>query len=554
MSTSDERGGASQERDNASDAPHVDRVDPTDLETNGEPTSGEPTGGMDAVIIDTVMLHGGEVPELVLGGTGSTPVDLELVGSRWRAPASVERDPQRDGWRATVALRNGRWSLGVEERHPLPPPAGRYTMRAASPLEFSASASLPAALLVEQVARLSFEPGGGMGDHQAPALLIAPPLADDERGPEQQRRLEQQYRRARPAPENAVFFESFYGSSASCNPRAIDRALSELAPGVTRYWSVADASVRVPEGAIRLIEGSREWWRVRASARLLVVNDWLRGRYRRRAHQAVLQTWHGTPLKRLALGRPGFRPRAAIATLRERSRWSIMLSQNPHSTRVFRRSYAFFGPVWELGYPRDDVLSRGEASTVRRRLGIRDDALVLLYAPTWRDDRPDEVDHLGSAEFVRRMPHVDDREVVVLLRGHSRTLGPGTDVEAPGVIDVTRFPDIAELYLAADALITDYSSAMFDFTVTGKPVLFFAPDLEHYRDRLRGFTFDLLEDPPGPVLADVESLARAVSSLDEVRQQFSEAYERWRQRFNPNDDGRAAERVVRRLLDTGRIG
>jgi len=143
----------------------------------------------------------------------------------------------------------------------------------------------------------------------------------------------------------------------------------------------------------------------------------------------------------------------------------------------------------------------------------------------------------------------DPARSITSIRGHARTLRPGADVVAEGVIDVTGYPDISELFLVADALITDYSSVMFDFTVTGKPIYFFTPDLVHYRDELRGFYFDLLAEAPGPVLTDPSELARSIKSS--VPYQFAERYASWRARFNPRDDGHAGERVVKRMIAEG---
>ena len=166
--------------------------------------------------------------------------------------------------------------------------------------------------------------------------------------------------------EDAVFFESFYGQSASDNPLGIDRALAAARPQTTRYWSVVDGSVAVPDGGIRIVEGSREWWRARRTARVLVVNDWLRKRYRRRPGQHVLQTWHGTMLKRLALDRAGVGLRTRIAVRRERARWDALLSQNAYSTKIFRSAYAMRDPIWEEGYPRNDVLQLDPAALAAR--------------------------------------------------------------------------------------------------------------------------------------------------------------------------------------------
>lgn len=379
-------------------------------------------------------------------------------------------------------------------------------------------------------------------------LRISPPLADDERGPRNQRRLERAYRRASPSPEQAVFLESFYGQSASDNPLGIARTLRRMRPDVTRYWSVVDGSVAIPEGDVRLIEGSREWWRVRGAARVLIVNDWLRKRYRRRPHQHVLQTWHGTMLKRLGLDRPNVGARTRLAVRRESARWDALLAQNAYSARIFRSAYAFTRGTWDEGYPRNDrLISEADSDGIRRAVGIPDGARVVLYAPTWRDDRTEMVDYLDLTSFARELG--DDH--VLLVRGHSRTLRYGRDLEADRLIDVTSYPNVADLLEVADVLVTDYSSVMFDFSATGRPVVFFTPDLAHYSSDLRGFYFDLLAEAPGPVVRTREELLDAILDAEVARPRYRQQATRWRERFTPLDDGDAGRRVVQRMIDTG---
>ena len=474
-------------------------------------------------------------PAILLEGEldrGATPL-IELSGSRQRLPGTVRMHGPH--WSATIPLLRSQWGGPA-----LPPRSGRYVLAGVT-----AAADLPAAQLIVGVTRARFS-----RDADTLVVEFEAPLTDRERGSAQQAALEADYRATDFEPLDAVFFESFYGRNASCNPLAIDRVIARERPDILRYWSVADASVQVPEGGIPIIDGSAEWWRIRGSARLLVVNDWLRKRFKKRPHQTVLQTWHGTMLKKLALSRSNVGLRTRVATVRESRRWDILLAQNEYSRRIFRRAYGFLGPVWEEGYPRDDVLSSGDPAPVRARLGIPDGARVVLYAPTWRDDDPDHVDHLDVARFQAELG--DDQ--VTLIRGHSRTLLPGEDVHAPGVIDVTGYPDISELFLVADVLVTDYSSVMFDFTVTGKPVFFFTPDLEHYREKLRGFYFDLLPIAPGPIVQGLNELVHLVRDADAIAPDFAERYAAWRERFNPRDDGRAAERVVTRLLAEGYLG
>lgn len=462
---------------------------------------------------------------LVLHGEGAPPVAVQLTGRRACTRATVERDER--GWTATVPLHASRWG-----RPPLPLPAGEYV------LEIEGDDTVDLALARTMLGSLTASAHGT-------TVRVGPPIDEVYESGEAQIALEQRYAMMPAATENAVFFESFYGRAAACNPLAIDRELARVAPGVVRYWSVIDLSVPVPDGAIAVVEGTPEWWRARGVARLLVVNDWLRRRYARRRGQTVLQTWHGTPLKRLALHRPGFDPRRALAVLRESRRWSVLMAQNPYGERVMRRAYAFGRkPVWVEGYPRNDVLVGGDRGPVRELLGIGPEDRVLLYAPTWRDDREQIVDFLDLERLAA------DTGAVVLVRGHSRTILPGEDAVGTRVVDVTTYPEVADLLLASDALITDYSSVMFDFTVTGKPVYFFVPDMEHYRGDLRGFYFDLTAHAPGPVIRTYDELVSALRD-ETVPGRFAERYAAWRARFNARDDGRAAERVVARILDQG---
>jgi len=486
-----------------------------------------------AATIDSIVVEGGEHPRVVIEGVGSPGLGA-LRGPRQDLPGTFEHHDGR--FTATFPLLVSRWN-----GPPLPPPSGSYPLT----LEADVIAATPPALVVAGLLRVEVAT-----TDTGLAVEISAPLEDSERGSEAQAALEANYRRTKYAPLDAVFFESFYGQSVTCNPLALDRELAAVRPDITRYWSVVDASVQVPEGSIALIEGSADWWRIRGSARLLVVNDWLRNRFRKRSFQTVLQTWHGTPLKKIALSRPGVGLRTALATIRERGRWNIMLAQNPHSRSVFRSAYAYLGPIWQEGYPRDDALVDGDGAAVRRRLGIADDVTVLLYAPTWRDDRPELVDHLDVAAFTDAL----GPGYVTLIRGHSRSLRPGRDVRATNVLDVTGYPDITELFLAADALITDYSSVMFDFSVTGKPMFFFTPDLEHYREQLRGFYFDIDELAPGPVVQQAAELVALVRDRDRVSEQYAGKYAAWQARFNPRDDGHSARRIVARLLDRGAIG
>lgn len=492
----------------------------------------------------------------ISGRAEGTIESLSLVGPRQTLHAAVEQHDER--FTAVFELVGERWG------HPgLAPASGEYRLetRFAGQPHATARAAVDGILAAAHLVQHPLLRAELRADAGTLALRVEPPLADGERGASAQKRLGAQYRRRTATPENAVFFESFYSQTVACNPLAIDRELARVRPDVTRYWSVVDRSIAVPEGAVAIVEGSAEWWRVRADARLLVVNDWLRKRWTPRAHQTVLQTWHGTMLKRLALDRDGVGPRTHIAVRRESRRWDVLLAQNDYAAAIFRRAYAFRGPVWVEGYPRNDALvtmSAAERDALRARLGVRRGQRAVLYAPTWRDDTAQMVDYLDLPGLPATLAELPG-DHVVLVRGHSRTLRYGRDLDAAGLIDVTTYPDMTDLLAAADVVITDYSSLMFDIAAIDTPLLLFTPDLEHYRRELRGFYFDLLAEAPVPVartrdevLAELTRLAHAAAT-GAAPAAASPALSRWRQLFTPLDDGRAAERVVARILSEGML-
>ena len=510
-------------------------------------------------ILEAELIDGDEdatgVPhlELELAGLGDDVTGIELAGGRARVSATLE--PADDRTLVRIPLLVARWGS-----NPLALPSGDYDIILRGEVDSTRlDIGRPRALVLthELFHVTARADAGGF------RVRVAAPLAADERGPRAQLELEALYRASRGIREDAVYFESFYSRTVADNPLGIDRALARARPQTRRYWSVVDRSIEVPDGAIAIVEGSREWWRVRAAARVLVVNDWLRKRYRRRRYQHVLQTWHGTMVKRLALdriGRSGIlgrisSARTAIATKREQARWDVLLAQNRYSAEIFRSAYAMEGPIWVEGYPRDDVLHDPEPEArmarIRERLGIAEPAgegpRIALYAPTWRDDRTEVIDFLDVENFATEL----GTGWIVLVRGHSRTLGFGRDFRGPNLVDVTSYPDVGELLLVADVLVTDYSSTMFDWMTTDKPIVFFTPDLAHYSTELRGFYFDFIAEAPGPVVETADAVRTAVLRAHESMPEFVERRAAWRKKFTPLEDGRAGERVVQRMLDAG---
>jgi CDP-glycerol glycerophosphotransferase len=348
-----------------------------------------------------------------------------------------------------------------------------------------------------------------------------------------------------------VVYSSFTGHFAD-SPRAVYEGLRARGDDVEHVWiAAADRLAHFPSGVRTVGHGTAEARAALESADVVIAGDHLDLEWDKRPGTVYLQTWHGTPLKRIHHD-VRWAPEGRLARLdRDVARWDAVLSPNPPTTPLLRRAFGFTGPVHETGYPRNDVLSAPDRDAlraqVRRRLGIPEDRTAVLYAPTWRDD---VVFAAGAREHHRFPLDIDDfaRSLgdghVLLLRLHSLVLNRPAAVPGSPVRDVSTHPDIRELYLAADVLVTDYSSAMFDFAVTGRPVLLFTYDLADFRDRVRGFYFDLEEIAPGPLLATSDEVLDALRDLDGVAAANADRAARFRATFCPHDDGHATDRVL----------
>ena len=483
--------------------------------------------------------------ELKLTGTivGDTEA-FSLVMSAPLLDLPVTIEGLQDGrFTATVPLRVSMWGGPL-----LPPMRGSYSLEGR--IEGEPFSTFVSQELIDRLPVVDSQPDVRLRLELARRdeirVRITRPRHESEYGSYNQDILFQRFAYGRPPALDAVFFESFFGRNATCNPRAIDREVARRRPDLPRFWSVDDYSIDVPEGSTPLIVGSEKWWQVRETARWIVTNEWLRTRYVKRGFQTVLQTWHGSMYKRIGLDRSVSRIQLERARL-ERSNWDMFISQNADTTPIIKNSYDFDQGIVESGYPRNDELvdpDPSQVADIRRRLGIPQGNTVVMYAPTWREEGQ-TVELLDVIELADRL----GLKFTFLQRGHVRTLDLAAVVQHVNVIDVSTYPQINDLYLASDLLITDYSSMMFDYSVTRQPMIFFTPDLDEYTDpKVRGVYFDLEEISPGPVVRTSEDVVDLLGSIDTWAPTYEERYEAWCARFNHADDGHAAERAVDALF------
>ncbi|NJP42081.1 bifunctional glycosyltransferase/CDP-glycerol:glycerophosphate glycerophosphotransferase [Actinacidiphila epipremni] len=358
-----------------------------------------------------------------------------------------------------------------------------------------------------------------------------------------------------PLQDDLAVFAAYWNSGYTCNPAAVHRKLLELAPRLRTVWVLKNqVRVQLPRGTGRVHPGSFAYWKTVARAKFFVNNVNFPNGVVKRPGQVHLQTHHGTPLKRMGVDLAEF-PTALGAMdltdlIRRVDRWDYSLSANSYSTRIWDRSYPSSYEPLEYGYPRNDVLVTADAAAVtaaRRALDLPDGTTVILYMPTHRDYLGELHFPVDLERFVERLPDGH----VVLVRGHYYYTDPGrppagADAKAR-LVDVSGHPSVEELYLAADCLLTDYSSAMFDYANLDRPIVVYANDWEMYRTT-RGTYFDIHTLPPGPVVSTEDELVALFGSGAWDTEEHTRERARFRARFCEFDDGRAAERVVRRIF------
>ncbi|EKH2191284.1 TPA: bifunctional glycosyltransferase family 2 protein/CDP-glycerol:glycerophosphate glycerophosphotransferase [Staphylococcus pseudintermedius] len=356
-----------------------------------------------------------------------------------------------------------------------------------------------------------------------------------------------------------VVFESFGGKNYSDSPKYIYEYMKDHYPELNYRWVFANPETnRVPGEALKVKKNSAAYYQAYSEAKVWVSNARLPLFLNKKENQTYIQTWHGTPLKRLANDMKVVRMPGTTTSLykrnfhKETSRWNYLISPNRYSSEIFRT--AFWMPpekTLEIGYPRNDILvNRADdvalQAEIREELNIPKGKKIIMYAPTWRDD---EFVKKGSYTFklkidLARLQETIGDDYVVLLRMHY-LIANALDLKGfeDFAIDVSNYNDISRLYLISDCLITDYSSVMFDYGILKRPQLFFPYDIEKYATELRGFYIDYHNDLPGPIYTDPDALIEGLKNIEQIRETYQDQIEAFHQRFCSMENGRAAQYI-----------
>ncbi|UZX47264.1 bifunctional glycosyltransferase family 2 protein/CDP-glycerol:glycerophosphate glycerophosphotransferase [Staphylococcus capitis] len=359
--------------------------------------------------------------------------------------------------------------------------------------------------------------------------------------------------------QGTIVFEAFGGKNYSDSPKYIYEYMQKYYPNYNYVWSLKkpDKSV-IPGNAKKVKRGSDEYYQAYSEASHWVSNARTPLYLNKKDNQTYIQTWHGTPLKRLANDMKVVRMPGTTTSRYKRnfncetSRWDYLISPNRYSSEIFRSAFWMDEPrILEIGYPRNDVLvnranDQDYIDEIKTNLNLPSDKKVIMYAPTWRDD-----------EFVSKGKYLFELKIdlenlynelgddyVILLRMHY-LISNALDLTGYEnfAVDVSNYNDVSELFLVSDCLITDYSSVMFDYGILKRPQFFFAYDIDKYDKGLRGFYMDYMKDLPGPIYTEPYGLAKKLKDLDKVQDEYQDQIDAFYDRFCSVDDGKASQYI-----------
>lgn len=338
--------------------------------------------------------------------------------------------------------------------------------------------------------------------------------------------------------KNLIMFESFLGKQYSCNPRAIYEYMKEHHPEYQLYWSVDPRFEKgfIDKGIPYARRFSIKWLFLMARAKFWVVNSRMPLWIPKPKGTIYLQTWHGTPLKKLAQDMkevlmPGTTTEKYKQNFYNESRnWDYLISPNGYSTEIFKRAFSFNKEMIESGYPRNDMLYREDhdeiGKEIKRKLDLPEDKKVILYAPTWRDNQFYSKGRykLDLQLDLAKLKEELGNDYIIILRMHY-LVAENFDLETYKgfAYDFSTHEDISELYLISDLLITDYSSVFFDYANLKRPMIFFTYDIDEYKEDIRGFYFDFEKEAPGPLVITSDEVIEAIKNLS-VDNGFNEEF------------------------------
>ncbi|WP_061297948.1 CDP-glycerol glycerophosphotransferase family protein [Clostridium botulinum] len=369
-----------------------------------------------------------------------------------------------------------------------------------------------------------------------------------------------------PINEKIIMFESSVGRNYTGNPKAIYEEIvnQKLDYSYKCIWILENTNQKIPGNCKKVKRLRLAYFYYMIRSKFWVMDSRQPSYLKKKKGNVYIQTWHGTPLKKLGLDMT-FVNMSGYSDIKEyrdtfrknSSRWDYLISQNEYSTRIFKHAFNFNKNILEVGYPRNDILFNNnfnDLENMKKDLGIQKDKKVILYAPTWRDNQYSEdgrykfILPIDLDKFIEKF----SKEYVLILKPHYLVADK---------IDISKYKenvkicgidwDIQQLYLISDILITDYSSVMFDYSILKKPIIFYMYDLKEYTDEIREFYFNILKEAPGQITLNNTELMEAIENIDELTIKYNDKYTNFCKKYSSIDSGDASKKIIN-IIQSGK--
>lgn len=360
--------------------------------------------------------------------------------------------------------------------------------------------------------------------------------------------------------EKTVVFIAFHGRGYTCNPKYLHlQMLKENYFDDYRFiWALKRPHDFELGRTKKVRYNSLRYFYYMAKAKYWIVNCKLPKHILKKPDQVYLQTWHGTPLKRLAhdivvaenqtFYRSGMSREEMYNTYDDDvSKYNYMIAPNQFSYEVFQSAFQIDAKrLIKTGYPRNDYLSNLNEDTIeqlKQQYHLPKDKKIILYAPTWRDNSYNAKGYTFElkADFHLWKEKLGS-EYIVIFKPHYLIINKYENDEGlkDFIINIAADADINELYALSDILVTDYSSVFFDYANLNRPIYFYMFDIEAYAKELRGFYFDIYETLPGDIIANEVDLLDKIKVMDYNYDRLK----KFNERFNAWQDGHASDKVL----------
>lgn len=350
--------------------------------------------------------------------------------------------------------------------------------------------------------------------------------------------------------EKKVLFSSFGGLQYSEDPRAISEKLHELYPDYRIIWSFIDKNKNdfiIPDYVERVGTGFDFLKEFSTSSAFVTTNGIGSGFYKRKG-QFIVQTWHGDRgFKRCLYEYSDDKKEKRTVEIIDNKVTDLCVAASDYGESVYRSAFRYYGKVLKIGMPRNDKLlsnNENEKSLIRKRLNIEPNKKILLYAPTYRDNN--KINQTSLIDINETLLELNKRSGawICLVRAHSVSARINIPDDTNNVIDVSKYPDMADLLLISDMLISDYSSCSGDFLLRKKPVILAAFDRAEYENNCRNFRVPI-EDTGYFIAYNQEELNAIIrNNTDE---DFKENCEQVLNFYKTVETGKASEEICNRI-------